>query len=723
MRIFKYLSKTKWGIVPIGGFIIVVVIVFGNNLIPPKGYYLFGWDTWDYVYYALTFFHKQIQQGVIPWWNPNLMSGYPFMAAPPGVNLFYPLNWLFVFFDIPQALSLYIPIHVLIAMIGMYLLCRLWMGKLAAWVSGIIFALSGFFMPRILTGEPNHIASASFLPFVFRYFWMSFEDKTMALKIRHTIIMALFLGIELLIGDPRIAMFAIIGISVAAVLQSISRKKIFPILLLILAVILAFGFSGVQTIPFLQFAQYSSRGGSMTYTDAVGAISGKNLISELFFIFQKYVPDNLSYPVFNEGLFYTGISSLILAFAGILLLIKNCFRGKYSIRNGFILLGLSALVLMVISVWIALGPNAPVDIFYPLWNFLPFFNFFRLISRISILFIFAVAILAAIMVDSVNKKLWQYLLIILVLVELIPFSQKFLILTPVPEVRHDSELTNLITAKDALFRFHPNIFYTMRLGYSMDLNEPDLYGNFSTSGYTPLILKNYFDFYYASMIEYDKSKINGIDQMPAMLYMDKPALDYLNVKYFYDDGYRQMYPNDMAHFQLVLNNSQKFFQLFENKNVLPRFFMVPQIEYYTDEDNIADALKNWSLDLSTTLAFINPKVANHTIKKASCLNGNRGDVQVLKYEVNKITLMTQTLCDAYLDSSEVMYPGWEAYIDGKKTKILEGNLSFRTVYVPAGKHTIVMEYQPVIFLYGFLVSLLSVLSSLVIVKYFRKHIK
>jgi len=47
-------------------------------------------------------------------------------------------------------------------------------------------------------------------------------------------------------------------------------------------------------------------------------------------------------------------------------------------------------------------------------------------------------------------------------------------------------------------------------------------------------------------------------------------------------------------------------------------------------------------------------------------------------------------------TSESNYPGWRAYLDGRKQRIFLTNVAFRGLPVPAGRHQIEMRFSPAI---------------------------
>jgi hypothetical protein len=58
------------------------------------------------------------------------------------------------------------------------------------------------------------------------------------------------------------------------------------------------------------------------------------------------------------------------------------------------------------------------------------------------------------------------------------------------------------------------------------------------------------------------------------------------------------------------------------------------------------------------------------------------------------------------------YPGWNAYLDGRRVPVLVTNYLFRGVLAPAGTHQIEFRYEPKSYLYGGLISLMALSAGL-----------
>jgi hypothetical protein len=88
--------------------------------------------------------------------------------------------------------------------------------------------------------------------------------------------------------------------------------------------------------------------------------------------------------------------------------------------------------------------------------------------------------------------------------------------------------------------------------------------------------------------------------------------------------------------------------------------------------------------------------------------------KIVRYEDTLVVVHVDSNDDGVLVLADSYYPGWQAYVDGKQTKIFRANHFFRGVSVLAGAHVIEFKYEPQSFRLGLLVSLLTVFCLLVI---------
>jgi hypothetical protein len=84
-------------------------------------------------------------------------------------------------------------------------------------------------------------------------------------------------------------------------------------------------------------------------------------------------------------------------------------------------------------------------------------------------------------------------------------------------------------------------------------------------------------------------------------------------------------------------------------------------------------------------------------------------VTIVEYQPNLIELKSSSDSDTYLVLSELFYPGWHAYVDGKKVQIMRANFLLRAIPLKSGQHDIIFVYRPMSFLTGATISLLTLL--------------
>src|SRR3989338_5904228 len=110
---------------------ILVAGMFGKSLIPKANRIIMGGYITGAYFYWKGYLKQTFLAGEIPFWNPYNFSGTPFLAHP-NINIFYPLNWIFIILPLNFSFSVYFFLHIVWAGIGMYLLGRQYTDKWGA---------------------------------------------------------------------------------------------------------------------------------------------------------------------------------------------------------------------------------------------------------------------------------------------------------------------------------------------------------------------------------------------------------------------------------------------------------------------------------------------------------------------------------------------------------------------------------------------------------------
>jgi len=161
--------------------------------------------------------------------------------------------------------------------------------------------------------------------------------------------------------------------------------------------------------------------------------------------------------------------------------------------------------------------------------------------------------------------------------------------------------------------------------------------------------------------------------------------------------------------------------LYENLNFLERAYLAQDWVVLKTELDIANSLK--SKDFHPDKLVIleeGPKNigASAPARQDTGFSDNEKageSVKIIKYEPNESVIEANVLHKPkFLVLADNYYPGWEAFVDGKKDKIYRANFTLRAVYLPEGRHVIVFRYNPVSFKIGAAISLVTLAVCLVI---------
>lgn len=665
---------------PIIGFILVTAVVFGEALVPAADMMIYGDDIHRSYYFFREFFNLWIRQGIFPWWNPYIFGGQPFIADPI-VNIWYPVNWLFIFVPLNIAYAWHTALHVVWAMTGMYTLTRTMnyslitgnkqkheqrLLRIGAWVSGVVFGLSGFFAARTWSGHVDVIAAASWMPWVV---WAVDRAMTEGYKKRTAIAAGVF-ALQLLSGYQTMAFMTVIAVGFVAIARSYAIKQWKPVGLALRVGVIGIGLAAFHLLPVSEFFRASIRTFQLPYSWAsYGAWSFQSLIQMLnpFFFGDQYTYQGPA-PNFGEHSAFVGVIGLLLAIVGAVV----------SIKNKRMVVGVACVAIAVFGVWISLASHAPIDIQRILWEVLPMYRYVRIPARHLILVVLGLSFLCGVgftyLLAATKKwRQWAGVLISgLVVIEMVMFARHFIELRQVPERRHDHELVHMLTQDIAPYRTLQNFGVWLPARDALDFDSSMSYGIYSATGYSPSILRPYFEYIARSIGQSGEQAMLSHDvQVPYLSAANAGVIDFLNIKYIIVPPENDPFAGN-TRYKLVWDDDRNKYRLYENTTVFPRYFL----------------------------------------SDPSC-----GTADVTSYTPNKVVLAVSSTCATTLRSSEVWYPGWTATIDGKTARIDKENNVFRTLFIHQGKHEIVYEFRPTIFLFG---GIISVLTGILLLLWLRK---
>lgn len=152
-----------------------------------------------------------------------------------------------------------------------------------------------------------------------------------------------------------------------------------------------------------------------------------------------------------------------------------------------------------------------------------------------------------------------------------------------------------------------------------------------------------------------------------------PILNMLNTKYI-----------------IVPDNNKKPVPVL-NPHVFGNAWFVGNVKYVNNANEEIDALENVRL---TETAVVDAKFEKALNAVENTGKDSLSYVRITSYQPNHLTYETSSDQAGVVVFSEIYYPGWKATIDGHPAEIGRANYILRALYVPAGKHTIEMRFDP-----------------------------
>ena len=633
--------------------------------------YSFPWDFRGVQLPMVTFLAEQLRAGRFPLWNPLSYCGYPVFANIEAC-FFHPLVLASAFIaahtsldSLPMLLEWVVVLQIWTAGIAAYYLFQEFgAGRASAWAGALIFETGGYFASR--AEHIGAIMAVAWMPLA----WLAVFKLRQRFRRRWLAVLAAALGMSVLGGfpQPTLAVFvSTAALSVILVLVRLSRVRL--IAWTAAGCVLGIALAAIQFIPTAQLEQHSVAKYRAGWLGTGGGLYWQSLVSLV-------LPNH--YSVFDMSRFhgpgditflylYSSLAGLALALVALAL-----GRTRYVAALGIMLLfGMLWMLGDKTPLWRAVYPLLPERV------------------RIGIhpeycycIFTLSLAGLAAVGLEFFRiGERWRYAVGIVIAVDLFlvgsgrPMNLASLKAEPGVTARAFDGSVELLgeVRKYANQAYPPWRIDTVDASHMWSVAAPITHVP-SASGVSPLALENIIQLRLYLHDGYRWGWYYPVEKI------ESPILDLMNVKY--------VVSSDKAAERLRLVPKYRDVealpygqQLFENTAAMPRFFLVHQVR---TAGSLAD------VDLRQTAITERPV----TLPAAAPTGADQ--VTVLHYEPDALALSIQSAGPSLLVASENYYPGWRAWLDGKPTEIYLTDISFRGVVLPAGSHTLRMEFHPTV---------------------------
>lgn len=697
----------------------------------------------------------------LPLWNPYIFSGTPFLGNPTS-SMFYPINILFLLLPVGRVFGYVFIIDSILVGVFTYLFARcISLNKFSSFISGTTIMFSGPLLTLIFPGHLVNFDTFIWLPLIL----LIFEKAVKKQKIIYAILAGFPIALTILAGAPQIAAFSLFAASIyyflrtAAFVPQINKFSYFRKAIIIFIVSIAVGFllSAIQILPSSEFSQLSARSKGLGYEFASDfSLHPKQLIS---FVLPYFFGDPASGTYWGKGNFwslngYMGILPILLALIAITIKLKR-------LMAIFLVLGLFALLF-------SFGKYSFIFPFF--YNYIPLLDSFRAPSRFLYIYAFSIAILAGFGAETLIQKLslskktilsktsltfslagtlTLFIFLLVFIKDDIKLYEKYILNNSYAVgINHSilySQLTqDLLIFSVILLIFNAILFLKIKNKISINFlklslvliilfdlwiynlkiisvkNITDIY---RTADFISKIKKNInifriFDkegFYLPITAKNKIENITGIHSLYIRDYRDfvwsigkhenKAYESFFEIKNI-------QYPIflDLLNVKYVILNHK----IYENPNILPRAYIVPNA-IVVSKDKILNKLKEDNFDPKKQIIL--QKKPNVSLANSSSYK----EVGILHKEPNEIKLKTNLEEPGYLVLSEIDYPGWKAFDNGKELEIYNADYILRSVYLSKGAHDISFVYVPTSYRIGKTISLITFFSCLIILFYKKIH--
>ena len=694
-----------------------------------------------------------------PHWNPNTFSGMPFFASL-NTGVLYPFNLVMSLFPVNNATYWYllqnmIVLHFFFAGVSMFFyMTYKKFTRQASFFAAIGFMFCGFFVTHVVHSMMLNVLV--WLPLVVLFLEKGVRED----KAHHLVIAGLILGISTLAGHPQITFYEFLFLGSYGLYLWLVKpdRKVMQLLLTALPFVIAVGCALISLLPAMELNNECSRV-SWTFEQASeGSIKFVHLITLLMpKVFGAWTGPDSTAPKFwlegpNYG-YYTFWDTCI--YVGLAIVILGLIQFKNLRKDPFVLF---TVIWLAVTFAIALGSH--FFVYKLLFNFAPGFDRFRTPTRITFTWCFLLPVLASMTFEHLKdndylekvKKIFLWVFGIAVVIALATgfgFLENLwpgqlqnaetagytakqgwilivkLALLGIPLLLVHFKTISTRAARNCiigaliidLLIFTSGIHITKNESAARHFGQArDIVKALKKEGENEVFRVNARQFILDDtstigrqsgmmILKRNQGMIDKIQITegfnPLNLYRRIPPLrgrasfdaflDLLNIKYYVNPDYGRA-----SKAPILLN-----------KDRLPRVKMFYKAKVFKSDSLVKAYMLNNTFDYRNTLLLSQqPEVP---LPQDGAFLANQA--KITHYSANKITIDVSTEKNGLLWLSDIWYPAWKAWVDGKQVPVMSADYSFRAIEVPEGKHRVTFKYSSSKFTLGMILTLITLLVS------------
>jgi hypothetical protein len=674
-----------------------------------------SYDIYASYYPNIVYGLRSLREGHGFLWNPLQNCGQPFPPATV-LSAFYPLNLVFLVLDVDHGVLVIAFLHLTLAGLGTYRLCReLGLGRPAAFCGAISLEL-GNHLCWLAGWNPIPILGAFvWLPWALLWCERALREPTR----RAGLWLGLVLALSLLAAFPQNTMFIyeVLALRILWEAATVGRRAVLRASgALALGLLLPLALAAAQLLPAVEFARRSVRDHPLQLVEIRGGSP--------FFgweAFRKALASR-AYNLWPGSIVFAALAPLAIA--------TRATRRQ------------AVFYALVVVLSVALAIDGPVLRAY---LHTPFGRTFRFPDRRLWIAGFGAAMLTALGADALacaplGGRVGRPLLVLAgaallwglggirpPLPELCAVAALVLLaaLAPPPRVPDNGSLATAVAvaavvATFTLFTSRYTFFTYVDWRALLTRDAPVL--ETLRSRMTPQ------DRFYAvapnlrsgltqkvasmtglpSIVDYEPQTSRRFAELEVMMRLDRPMvsnndynlrftrapqnrriLDLLAARYLLvDTGAEQLSAEQRTSLREITTADGVV--LYENPLAFPRAFYVPRALVEPDAARRVQALASGTVDLHRTVVLDAEPPAGVASGPAEAA----GVVQIDADRSERVQLRARTDAPGFVVLTDQDYPGWSVTVNGEPAPVLTANHAFRAVPVPRGDSTVVWTYRP-----------------------------